>query len=426
MSTTSVERLSETRVKLHIIVSASELAPSIKHAYEHIAEQVSIPGFRKGKVPAPIIDQRVGREEVLSHAVNEGLDGFYRDALVNENLTPIGRPELDITEWPEIKDFSGELKVTITVDVRPEVNLPDLEKIKITVEPAVVSADDVQNAIDELRQGFSDLIDVDRPAKQGDVVSLNLQAKIEDKIVDTANGVLYDVGSGELLEGLDEAIDSLSAGEQTSFTSVLLGGEHEGQEAIVEVAIEAVQEKVLPEVNDEFARLTGEFESVKELKDKLKEQLQSSKLVAVATEARQQLVEELIKAANVTVPQNVIDDEVVRHLASEGREDDTVHGQEVADQTRKSLSEQFVLDALSENMDVKVENDDLANYLMQLAQRYGVTPQELANTFQVNGQINQAVADVARSKALSAALAKVKVVDSKGKDIDLSSVLGTN
>src|SRR5690606_2657003 len=221
-------------------------------------------------------------------------------------------------------------------------------------------------------------------------------AKIGDKVVDTANGVLYDVGSGELLEGLDEAIDSLSAGEETSFTSVLLGGEHEGQEAVVEVQIAAVQEKSLPELNDDFAKLTGEFETVKELKEKLKEQLQSSKLVGVATEARQQLVESLITAAKVTVPQNVIDDEVVRHLASEGREDDTVHGEEVAEQTRKSLSEQFVLDALSETLEVKVENDDLANYLMQLAQRYGATPQDLANTLQENGQMNQAVSDVAR------------------------------
>ncbi len=424
MSTTSVERLSETRVKLHITVPATDLGPSIKHAYEHIAEQVSIPGFRKGKVPAPIIDQRVGREEVLSHAVNEGLDGFFREALISEKLTPIGRPEADITEWPEVKDFSGELKITITVDVRPEIKLPDLEKIKIEVEPSVVSADDVQNAIDELRQNFSDLVEVERPAKTGDVVSLNLQAKIGDKVVDTANGVLYDVGSGELLEGLDEAIDSLSAGEETSFTSVLLGGEHEGQEAVVEVQIAAVQEKSLPELNDDFAKLTGEFETVKELKEKLKEQLQSSKLVGVATEARQKLVESLIAAAKVTVPQNVIDDEVVRHLASEGREDDTAHGEEVAEQTRKSLSEQFVLDALSETLEVKVENDDLANYLIQLAQRYGATPQELANTLQENGQMNQAVSDVARSKALSVALNKVQVVDSKGKAVDLSPVLG--
>lgn len=424
MSTTSVERLSDTRVKLHITVPASELTPSIKHAYEHIAEQVNIPGFRKGKVPAPIIDQRVGREEVLSHAVNEGLDGFYRDALISEKLTPIGRPEADITVWPEVKDFSGELKFTITVDVRPDVKLPDLEKIKIEVEPATVSADDVQNAIDELRQSFSDLVEVERPAKNGDVVSLNLQAKIGDKVVDTANGVLYDVGSGELLDGLDEAIDTLSAGEETSFTSVLLGGEHEGEEAIVEVQIAAVQEKSLPEVNDEFAKLTGEFETVKELKDKLKEQLQSSKLVGVATEARQKLVDSLISSANVSVPQNVIDDEVVRHLASEGREDDTAHGEEVAESTRKSLSEHFILDALSEALDVKVENDDLANYLIQLAQRYGTSPQDLANTLQQNGQMNQAVSDVTRSKALSLALAKVQVVDSKGKAVDLSSVLG--
>src|SRR5881628_1402274 len=228
MVTTTVEQLSPTRVKLAISVPPAELRPSIDHAYSHIAEDVSIPGFRKGKVPPPIIDQRVGRVAVLEHAVSEGLDTFFRQAVEENDLRPLGRPEADITAWPDAKDFSGDLQVTVEVDVRPEITLPPLDTLTVSVTPAVVTDEDVEAQLSELRARFGTLVSVDRPARTGDFVQIDLTATIGEEQVDTANAISYEMGSGELIEGIDEALDSLTAGESTTFSSTLLGGDHEG------------------------------------------------------------------------------------------------------------------------------------------------------------------------------------------------------
>ena len=237
---TTVEKLSPTRVKLNISVTPEELKPSIAHAYEHIGSQVNIPGFRKGKIPPQLIDQRVGREEVLNHAVSDGLDKFYRQAVTDEKIRVLGRPEADITTWPEVKDFSGDLEISVEVDVRPEFTLPDYSKLTLTVDAAEVSADDVKDELDNLRSRFGTLVTVDRPAKAGDFAQLDLVAKIGDEEVDSATSISYEVGSGELIEGIDEALDSLSAGESTTFESTLLGGDHEGETALISVTLLAV------------------------------------------------------------------------------------------------------------------------------------------------------------------------------------------
>ena len=208
-----VEKLSPTRVKLAISVPPEDLKPSIDHAYKHIAEQVNIPGFRKGKVPPPIIDQRVGKGAVIEHAINEGMDGFYRQALADNDLRPLGRPEADVTKLPELNDYSGDLELTIEVDVRPEFELPDYEDITITVDAAEVTDEEVDAELDRLRERFGTLSTVDRPAKKGDFAQIDLVAKIGGDQVDSANAISYELGSGELIEGIDEALDSLSAGE---------------------------------------------------------------------------------------------------------------------------------------------------------------------------------------------------------------------
>ena len=213
MVNSTVEKLSPTRVKLHITVSPEELKPSIAHAYEHIAQDVQIPGFRKGKVPAPIIDQRIGRGAVIEHAVNEGLDGFYRQAVEAQDLRVIGRPSAEIVELPELKDFSGDLVVDVEVDVRPEFDLPAFDTITVTVDAVETDEAGVDAELDRLRARFGTLVTVDRPAAKGDFVELDLVATIDGTEIDRAEGVSYEVGSGELLEGIDEAIDSLTADE---------------------------------------------------------------------------------------------------------------------------------------------------------------------------------------------------------------------
>jgi trigger factor len=420
MVTTTVEKLSPTRVKLSIAVTPEELKPSIDHAYEHIAQSVNIPGFRKGKVPAPLIDQRVGREEVLNHAVSDGLDKFFRQAVADEKIRTLGRPEADIAEWPNVKDFSGDLVISIEVDVRPEFKLPKYEGITLTVDAVEVSADDVKDELDNLRSRFGTLITVDRPAKKGDFVQLDLVAKIGDTEVDTANGISYELGSGELIDGIDEAVDTLTAGETTTFESVLLGGDSEGQTAQITVTVNAVKERELPEADDDFAQISSQFDTIKELKADLKEQLAKSKAFGQGAQARDQIVDELVKLVEIPVPAKLVEDEVHRHLENENRLEDETHRAEVTESSEKTFRSQILLDSIVEKEEIKVSQNELTQYLIQASAQYGMEPGEFIQVLDKNGQIPGMIGEVARAKALAVILGKAKVVDSKGKAVDVS------
>ena len=294
MVNTTVEKLSPTRVKLHITVTPDELKPSIDHAYSHIAKDIEIPGFRKGKVPAPIIDQRVGRGAVIEHAVNDGLDRFFREAVAENELQVLGQPQADITTWPAEKDFSGDLEVDIEVDIAPEFEVPDLENLKVTVDPIEVDDEAIDHELEALRARFGTLVPVERPAAKGDFVELDLIAKVDDAEVDRAEGVSYEIGSGQLLEGTDEALDSLTAGEETTFRTNLVGGEHAGEEAEVTITVKVVKERELPEADDDFAQMASEFDTIAELRESLAEQAKEKGAFAQGSAARDKLVEQLL------------------------------------------------------------------------------------------------------------------------------------
>lgn len=423
MVTTTVERLSPTRVKLNITVTPEELKPSITHAYQHIAESVNIPGFRKGKVPPPIIDQRVGRGEVISHAVNEGLDKFYRDAARDENLKPLGRPSADILKLPNEKDFSGDLEITVEVDVRPDFDLPKYDGLKLEVEPVAVSPDEVENELENLRSRFGTLVTVDRPAKTGDFLTLDLNATIGGQEVDTASNVSYELGSGELIEGIDEALDTLTAGESTTFESNLLGGDHEGEKAQIAVTLLSVKERELPEADDEFAQIASQFDTIGELRADLRAQLEKSKAFGQSIEARDKIVDVLLEKLEIPVPQQLIDDEVHRHLENENRLEDDEHRAEVVISSEKTFRQQILLDAIAEAEEIKVGQNELTNYVVQASQQYGMEPGEFVKILDQNGQLPGVVGEIARSKALATVLSKAKVVDTKGKDVDVSDFL---
>jgi trigger factor len=418
---TTVEKLSPTRVKLSISVTPEELKPSIEHAYEHIGSQVNIPGFRKGKIPPQLIDQRVGRGEVLNHAINDALDKFYRLAVTEEKIRTLGRPEADIAELPSTKDFSGDLLITIEVDVRPEFDLPKYDKLTLTVDAVEVSADDVKDELDNLRSRFGTLVTVDRPAKKGDFAQLDLVATIGGNEVDTANSISYEVGSGELIEGIDEALDSLSAGETTTFESELLGGDSAGEKAEITVSLLAVKERELPEADDEFAQVSSQFDTIKELKADLKEQIAKSKAFGQGAAARDQIVDELLKLVEIPVPAKLVEDEVNRHLEGENRLEDDEHRAEVTESSTKTFRTQILLDSVAEKEEIKVSQDELTQYLIQGAAQYGMEPSEFIQVLDKNGQIPAMIGEVARSKALAVVLDKAKVVDTKGKAVDVSA-----
>ncbi|EIC08276.1 Trigger factor [Microbacterium laevaniformans OR221] len=420
MVTSTVEKLSPTRVKLHITVTPDELKPSISHAYEHIAQDIQIPGFRKGKVPAPIIDQRVGRGAVIEHAVSEGLDTFYREAVTANEVRIVGRPSAEVIEWPSDKDFSGDLKVEVEVDVRPEFDLPALDGV--TVEIDAVDTDDaaIDAELDRLRGRFGTLVTVDRPAAKGDFVELNLVATIDGAEIDRAEGVSYEVGSGELLEGIDEAVESLTAGEDTTFRSSLVGGDHAGQEAEVSVTVTAVKERELPEADDDFAQMASEFDTIAELRASLAERVSEQSVYVQGAAARDKLIEALLAKVEIPVPAQLVEDEVHTHLEGEGRLEDDEHRAEVTEASEKQFRTQMILDKLAEAHDVQVSQEELTQYLIQSAAQYGMAPQEFVDALQQGNQLPAMVGEVARNKALAIALGKVSVVDTNGKAVDLT------
>ncbi|UOQ60930.1 trigger factor [Leucobacter rhizosphaerae] len=420
MPKTTAEKLTPTRAKLSVALTLDELEPYLKQAYKTIAEQVSIPGFRKGKVPAPIIDQRVGREAVIQEAVNASLDDFYQGALAESGERPMGRPTADVAQWPDAKDASSELELVFEVEVRPEFTLPKYDGLKLTVDTAEVDEAAIEDELTKLRERFGTLVTVERPAKTGDFVELDLTARIDGKDVDQASGVSYEVGAGNLLAGTDEAIETLTAGETTTFSSQLLGGEYEGQDAEVEVTLTAVKERELPEADDEFAQLASEFDTIAELRDSLKDQVARASVFAQGQQARDLFTETLIEQAGIPVSEELVEEEVHRHLEGEGRLEDDEHRAEVRVSSEKQIQLQLLLDAIVEAEGVTPTQNELSQYIFQSAQQYGMEPTEFLQAISQGNQMGVILGEVTRNKALAVALGKAKVVDQAGKAVDLS------
>src|SRR5690348_3146057 len=200
----ALETINPTRVKMTVEVPFDELKPSLDAAYKTIGQQIQVPGFRKGKVPSRIIDQRVGRGAVLQEAVNEALPQFYGQAIDDNKVRPLGQPEVDITEVPA--EEGQDLRFTAEVDVRPEITLPDYAGLEVEVDPVTAADEDVDERITQLRQRFGTLKGVERPAQDGDFVSLDLSATIEGEEIDSVNGVSYEVGTNNMIDGIDEAL----------------------------------------------------------------------------------------------------------------------------------------------------------------------------------------------------------------------------
>lgn len=421
---TTVEKLNPTRVKLTIAVTPEELRPSVDHAYSHIASSINIPGFRKGKVPPAIIDQRVGRAEVLQHAVNDALDKFYRLAVKEEKIRALGRPSADVATLPDLKDFSGDLEIVVEVDVRPDFDLPEFEGIELVVDTAIVEDDEIEKELEGLLARFGTLVTVDRPATTGDFAQIDLVAMIGGREVDTAKAISYEVGSGDLIDGIDEALDSLSAGETTTFESKLLGGDNEGETAEITVNLLAVKERELPAADDEFAQVASQFDTIAELKADISAQVSKSKVFAQGAQARDQIVDKLLESVEIPVPAALVEDEVHRHLENENRLEDAEHRAEVTVSSEKTFRSQILLDAIAEKEEIKVSQDELTQYLVQGAAQYNMEPGEFVKILDQNGQIPGMIGEVARGKALAVVLSKAKVVDGEGAPVDLSDFTG--
>ena len=415
----SVETLSPTRVKLSIEVTFEDLDQYIKGAYKTLSEKINIPGFRKGKVPQAMIDQRVGRAAVLDEAINSSLSPMYAAALKEQNVFVIGRPTIDITKLVDNEMFS----FTAEVDIRPELKLPDFSKITLTVDDVVVSDEEVAEQVDLLRARFGTLSTVEKAVANGDFVSIDLVATIDGKEVEggTAKDISYEVGTNRMVDGLDEALAGLSAGESKKFDTQLVG-QKDDEKGSVEVTVKAVKHRDLPELNDEFAKLASEFETLAELRTDIQTRLERVKHLEQGAHARDLLVEKLVKEVEIPLPQNVIDDEVNDHLEKEGRLEDETHRKEVIDEVTKSLTQEILFDNIVQAESVSVNETELTEYLVRASQRYGMTPDQFIKEVSEAGQITTMVAEVSRAKALAGVLSRVKVVTTSGKEVNLEEL----
>ena len=415
----SVEVLSPTRVRLDVEVAYAELESHVANAYKKVAAQVNIPGFRKGKIPASMIDQRVGRGTVIDEAINTALPEFYGQAAREHSVAVIGRPEVDVKEFVD----NDKLVFTVEVDVRPEVVLPDFSKITIEVDDVVVADADVEEQIESLRTRFGTLTTVEREVKDGDFTTLDMTAFIDGKEVDggQANDISYEVGSDKMIDGLDEKLIGMKATDVKTFETQLVG-QQEGEKGEVTVTVKAVKERELPPVDDAFAKLASEFDTLAELKADFVTRLERVKKMEQGAQARDRLVEKLLADNEIPVPDKLVELEVNDHLEGEGRLEDAEHRAEVDGQVRSSLKSDFLLDAIVSSEEVQVTEIELTEYLVRTSQRYGMAPQQFAEELQKAGQIQQLVAEVTRAKALASVLGRITVKDASGNVIDLEAL----
>jgi trigger factor len=433
----TVETLSPTRVRLAIEVPFDELKPSLQKAYREIGSQVQVPGFRRGKIPAAVIDQRVGRGAVLNEAVQEAIPQQILAAVREHEVKTLGRPEVEITEFTD----GAPLKFTAEVDVRPEIAVPDLSGIAVTVDAVEIGDAEIDEQVNQLRERFATLKTVDRPAQDGDFVQLDLRATVDGEEVPggSATNISHEVGSKQLLPGLDEILVGLVAGAEATFTTQLVGGDYAGRDADVAVTVRTVKDKQLPEINDEFAQLASEFDTLEELRRDLRERLSRVKKVEQIYAARDAALKQLVEAAEIPAPEGVIAEEVEGrkqamasqleqigasmedYLASEEKTEEQIDA-ELTEAATEGVKIQLLLDTVADAQDVQVSDDEFGHEIVHRAQRAQMQPQQYYDQLVQSGAAASVFGDVRRGKALAYIMERVTMTDTAGNTLSLDDL----
>ena len=435
----TVEQLSPTRVRINVEVPFAELQPDFDRAYKELAKTVRLPGFRPGKAPAKLLEARVGREAMLEQVINEALPSRYGQAVTETDVRPLGQPDIEVTQ----KEYGQELVFTAEVDVRPEITLPDLSALKITVDPIEVSDEDVDTELQSLRARFGTLTGVERPAATGDFVSIDLSANIDGEDVPEAstNGLSHEVGSGQLVEGLDDAIVGLSAGESKTFTTTMAAGPHAGKEVEVTVTLGSVKERELPEPDDDFAQLASEFDTIDELRANLADQVRKAKRLQQAEEIRTATLDALLEQVDMPLPEAIVQAQVdnTLHNALHGLDHDEAKLAEALEKqgssreefdkdtrsnSEKAIKTQLLLDALADDLDIQVSQQDITERLVLTSQQYGIEPQQLLGYMQQNNQLPAMFADVRRGLTIAEVVEAATVTDTDGNAVDTEEFFG--
>ena len=435
---TDVEELSPTRVRLSVEVPFDELKPSLDKAYREVGRQVRIPGFRPGRVPPPVIDSRVGRDVVLNQAVNDAIPDLYAKAVSEGDVFALGQPEVEITSL----DDGKELTFTVEVDIRPKFELPDFSTLSVTVDDTIVTPDEVAEYLGSLQERFASLKSVQRAVQPDDYVSIDLSATVDGEPVEDAqaSGLSYQVGSESLLDGLDTALIGMAAGDSATFRTELAGGEYAGREADVTVTVHSVKVKEVPGLDDEFAQLASEFDTLGELRADTRAQLERMKTMQQVVQARDRALEALLDTIDIPLPESVVQDEVQNNrdsvLQQLERAGATLDGYlEMSNQTeeqfeadvdqraRRAVKVSLVLDQLAREEELGVDQAELSAYVTRQAEQMGVPPERLAQQLADSGQLSFAAAEVLRGKAMNLVAERVKVADESGHEVDIKAVL---
>ena len=436
---TTVDKLSDTRVKLTVNVPFAELDQEIDQAYAAIAQQVSIPGFRKGKAPRQLIDARFGRGPILEQVVNDMLPSRYEQAVKENDLKVIGQPDVDISKI-EDKDF---VEFTAEVDIRPEFEVPDFSKISVTVPALKADEEDVDKALEELAERFGELKDTKRKMKTGDYAIIDITAEIDGEKIEDASteGLSYRIGDDDLIKGLDTALRGMKTGEDNEFTSTIQSGEHKDEEATIKVHVQQSKERKLPAMDDEFAQMASEFDTMDELRESTKTQVEETKKAEQAAQIRDEVLKSALCEGEFELPQSVVDEQahsqlhqILGQLAHDEKalaqllEAQGTSREEFDKQTREQAEEsvrtQLFLDAVAEKEEPEVSQQELTDHILFTAQSYGMDPNQFIQQLQSNGQIANLFSDVRRGKALAAAICRTTVKDEEGNKVDVDQYFG--
>lgn len=415
-----VETLSPTRVKLTVEVPFEELQPSMDAAYARIAQSVTVPGFRKGKVPARIIEQRFGRGAVLEEAINDALPKAYDDAIREHKIIPLGQPEVNLDEIEDGKAMS----FTAEVDVRPEFDLPSYDSLTVTVANVEATDEEVDEQLDQLRGRFASLKDVDRASADGDVLLLDISgATAEGDDVEDLSGqaLSYELGTDGMLPGFDDAVRGASAGDTRTLEFTPQNGDWAGIPLTATIVVSGVRERELPALDDDFAQLASEFDTADELREDMRERLKRMKRLEQGAEARNNVLDVLMESIDIPLPENLIEAEVEAHF-EDGHDSGEEHRKEVDENTRQALKSQFVLDKIAEAEEITVGESELSAWLIQQAPRYGMSPDAFAQALVEANQVPMAMQDIRRAKALALVLEAASVVDADGNAVDLKAL----
>ncbi|ALG07452.1 trigger factor [Kibdelosporangium phytohabitans] len=435
----TVEHLSPTRVRINVEVPFDELKPNFDRAYRKLAQQVRIPGFRPGKAPAKVLENRLGRGVVLDEVVNEAIPAKYMEAVNAGEVRTLGRPDIEVTK---IED-GDHLAFTVEVDVRPDITVPAFGELSVTVDDIEIADEEVDRQLDELRARFGTLTGANRPAEDGDFVSIDLSATVDGQEVPDAatTGLSYQIGSGELIEGIDEAIVGAEAGETKTFVSRLVAGEFADKDAEISVTVQSVKVRELPEADDEFAQMASEFDTIDELRDNLRERVSMAKKMQQGVQARDKVLEALLETTEVPLPESVVGAEVEmrahdavhafdhddakfnEYLESQGQTREEFDA-DVRDESEKAVKTQLVLDSVADAENLSVSDQELTERIIYQAQRFGVSPDEYVQRAQQSGQLGAIFADVRRGKALASIVRQATVTDASGNAIDFDALFG--